>query len=200
MSLLKTCFANIPDPRRAQGKRYDLPHMLMYSVLAIVSGAISYRRIHQFIATHWQRLNEVFGSNWRKAPAYTSIRYTLQGLDAADVEQAFRAHINALLVSQTDKVRPLIALDGKTLRGSLDNFEDRKAAQVLSAFLVDAKLVLGHILIEDKDKDHEIQAAQRLINELGLAGHLYTLDALHCQKNSRTGHIKWRRTPCAAQR
>jgi predicted transposase YbfD/YdcC len=36
--------------------------------------------------------------------------------------------------------------------------------------------------MEDADKDHEIQAVQRLIEELGLTGQLYTLDALHLQK------------------
>lgn len=56
---------------------------------------------------------------------------------------------------------PVIALDGKTLRGSLDRFEDRKAAQVLSAFIGEAQMVLGQILIEDADKDHEIQATHR---------------------------------------
>lgn len=43
--------------------------------------------------------------------------------------------------------------------------------------------MLGQILIEDAGKDHEIQAAQRLIETLGLSGRLYTLDALHLQKN-----------------
>jgi predicted transposase YbfD/YdcC len=43
--------------------------------------------------------------------------------------------------------------------------------------------VLGQVLIEDAGKNHEIQAAQRLIETLGLAGRLYTLDALHLQKN-----------------
>jgi predicted transposase YbfD/YdcC len=32
------------------------------------------------------------------------------------------------------------------------------------------------------NKDHEIQAAQRLIEALGLSGRLYTFDALHLQK------------------
>ena len=34
----------------------------------------------------------------------------------------------------------------------------------------------------------EIAAAQRLIEELGLTDKLYTLDALHCQKNSAPGY------------
>ena len=68
------------------------------------------------------------------------------------------------------------------LLGSLARFEDRRAAQVLSALAVQEQVVLGHVLIEDGSKDHEIAAAQRLIKELGLSDCLYTLDALHLQK------------------
>ena len=75
-----------------------------------------------------------------------------------------------------------IALDGKTLRGSFDNFHDRAAAQVLSAFATDTALVLAHVDIAEKS--NEIPAAQALLAELGVAaGAIVTLDALHCQKN-----------------
>src|SRR5512134_540228 len=181
MSLLRNCLMTIPDPRRAQGKLYDLPHLLLFSILAVAAGATSYRRVHQFIATHWQRLNQAFGCPWKRAPAYTSIRYALQGLNAAEVERVFRTHA-AALAGEPTAARPAVALDGKTLRGSLDRFKDRKAAQVLNALAGDSQLVLGHVLIDNADKDHEIQAAQRLIAELGLSGRLYTLDALHLQK------------------
>jgi hypothetical protein len=174
---LKQSLLPIPDHRRAQGRLYDLPHLLLFSILAVMSGAASYRRIHQFILAHQARLNEAFGCRWRKTPAYTSIRYALQGLDPAEIAPHFRAHAATLADAAT-----VIALDGKTLRGSLDHFEDTKAAQVLSAFAAEGQIVLGQILIEDADKDHEIQAAQRLIETLGLAGRLYTLDALHLQK------------------
>jgi hypothetical protein len=33
----------ITDPRRAQGRRYPLPHLLLLSVLAVLAGATSYR-------------------------------------------------------------------------------------------------------------------------------------------------------------
>lgn len=177
MSPLKQSLLPIQDHRRAQGRLYDLPHLLLFSILAVMSGATSYRRIHQFIRTHQTRLNEAFGCRWRRTPAYTSIRYALQGLDPDVVAPHFRAHAAAL-----DADAKFISVDGKTLRGSLDRFEDVKAAQVLSAFAGEGQIVLGQILIEDADKDHEIQAAQRLIESLGLAGRLYTLDALHLQK------------------
>lgn len=178
MSPLKQALLPIPDPRRAQGKLYDLPHMLLFSILAVMSGATSYRRIHQFMRTHQARLNEAFGCRWRRTPAYSSIRYALRGLDCGEVATHFQNHAAGLAGDSA-----VIALDGKALRGSLDRFEDTRAAQVLSAFAVGERIVLGQVLIEDADKDHEIQAAQRLIETLGLAGRLYTLDALHLQKN-----------------
>ena len=33
--------ATIPDPRRAKGKLYRLPHVLLFSIFVIVSGANS---------------------------------------------------------------------------------------------------------------------------------------------------------------
>ena len=104
----------------------------------------------------------------------------LQGLDAAELEAALRRLASEQVEQTTAPVgRAVIALDGKVLRGSLARFEDRRAAQVLSALAVQEQVVLGHVLIEDGSKDHEIAAAQRLIAELGLSDCLYTLDALH---------------------
>jgi DDE family transposase len=32
--------AEVPDPRRGQGQKYKLPHVLLFSILAVVTGAI----------------------------------------------------------------------------------------------------------------------------------------------------------------
>ena len=42
----------IEDPRRAEGKLYKLPHVMLFSILAMMSGANSYRGIHSFIEVH----------------------------------------------------------------------------------------------------------------------------------------------------
>ncbi len=43
----------VPDHRRAEGKVYQLAHVLLFSILAIVSGGNSYRSIVTFIeSTH----------------------------------------------------------------------------------------------------------------------------------------------------
>jgi len=181
-SPLLDVLADVPDPRRAEGKLYQLPHVLLFSILAIVAGCNSYRGVVTFIDVHRRRLNAAFGLNWRRAPAHTAIRYILQGLDPAGVEAAFRRYAALLQAARSAPGQGSIALDGKTLRGSFDGFHDRTAVQVLSAFATDTALVLAHIDIAEKS--NEIPAAQTLLAELGVArGAIVTLDALHCQKN-----------------
>ena len=175
--------ADVPDPRRGQGQLYKLPHVLLFSILAVVTGCNSYRGIVTFIDVHRHKLNATFGLRWRRAPAYTAVRYILKGLDPADVETAFRRHAALLQAARAKPGKGSIALDGKTLRGSFDNFRDRAASQVLSAFATDTALVLAHVDIAEKS--NEIPAAQMLLAELGVAdGAIVTLDALHCQKKS----------------
>ena len=181
--------AEVPDPRRGQGQLYKLPHVLLFSILAIVTGCNSYRGIVTFIDVHRHKLNATFGLKWRRAPAYTAVRYILKGLDPADVEMAFRRHATLLQAARATPGKGSIALDGKTLRGSFDNFRDRAASQVLSAFATDTSLILAHVDIDEKS--NEIPAAQMLLAELGVAGGaIVTLDALHCQKKFSTSPPK----------
>ena len=172
----------VPDPRRAEGKRYALIHVLLFSILAIVTGANSYRGIETFIGMHRKQLNRAFGPSWKRAPAHTSLRSILIGLAPHAVEAAFRAHAGDLdgKAKQTAGCR-VLAIDGKTLRGSFDVFHDSAARQVLGAFAADTMLILAHIEIDAKP--NEIPAAQQLLAELDVAGRIVTLDALHAQKN-----------------
>jgi hypothetical protein len=172
--------SEIPDPRRAEGKLYKLAYVLLFSILAAVTGGNSYRSIETFITVHRKRLNDAFGLKWKRAPAHTAIRYILQRLDPKDVEDVFRRHAAGLVDGASGASGRTVALDGKVLRGSFDNFRDRKAAQVLHAFDTGSGLVLAHIDIDEKS--NEIPAVQQLLGELNVAQSTITLDALHCQK------------------
>ena len=48
------------DHRRKQGRRYESGHVLLFSVLAILSGADSYRKVHKFIVNRYGILNKMF--------------------------------------------------------------------------------------------------------------------------------------------
>ncbi|CAK0745154.1 hypothetical protein CCP2SC5_1300004 [Azospirillaceae bacterium] len=55
------------DPRRAQGKRYPLPYLLLFTVLALLSGARSYRGVITFLEQRHVLLNQHFGTSLKRA-------------------------------------------------------------------------------------------------------------------------------------
>jgi len=181
---LASCLTSIPDRRRAEGKIYGQVGVILFSIIAMLSGARSYRQIHTLIDRRLAILNAAFPqAALRRAPAYTSVRGILQRLDPAELERAFRRHAEGLDQSCAAAPSRFIAIDGKTLRQSFDAFADRKAAHVLSAFAVDHQIILAHEVVDEKS--NEIPAVQALIATLGLSGRVFTLDAMHCQKNLR---------------
>src|SRR4051812_50058605 len=94
--VLLAALDRIPDPRRRQGRRHPLAHLLLFSVLAVLAGATSYRGILVFIAVHRERLNAVFGAALRRAPAVNTVRALFLALDPAELEAAFRRHAGGL--------------------------------------------------------------------------------------------------------
>jgi hypothetical protein len=180
-SHLLSLLGTVRDPRRAQGKMYSLPHLLLFAILAMIAGASSDRALHSFMDVQLERLRQTFNLRWRRAPAYTSVRLILQAIVPDDLERVFRCHAELLAEpAKTDGVR-VVAFDGKTLRGSFDHFEDRAAMPLVSAVEVTSGLTLGHM--EVGAKDSEIPAVQVLLTELGLVDRVVTADALHGQKN-----------------
>ena len=177
---LVAALETIDDPRRPQGRGYSMSHLLLFSVLAVLSGATSYQSIVTFMAVHRERLNALFGARLRRAPAVNTLRHLFVTLDPDALEAAFRRHARHLDGASAADGRRTVALDGKTLRGSFDHLHDRTTAHVLSAFASDAALILAHH--EVPAAPDEIGGVQALIAELGVSGVLFTADALHCQK------------------
>ena len=127
-STLLSLFSKLTDLRRDEGKMYPLAPMLLYILLAMLAGAVSYRQVHAFIPIHPRRLNATFGAPLRKLPAYTTLRFILHGLNAAELERVLRQHSGGLAVSGTHApdARDWVAIDGKPLRGSFDAFKNPK--------------------------------------------------------------------------
>lgn len=176
--MLQSFLFKIKDHRRGQGRRYQLGHILFFSILAILGNATSYRKVHAFIKAHYTTLNQTFGLNWKRLPAYTTVRAIIQGTSSDELEASFRAYSERM--AKRDPEQPCVAFDGKVLRGSFDHFQDQKALQVLSAFLTGPqRIILAHE--EIARKTNEIPTAQDLMRELGLSGCIFTFDAINCQ-------------------
>ncbi|VAX34823.1 hypothetical protein MNBD_UNCLBAC01-955 [hydrothermal vent metagenome] len=89
--MLESFLFEIKDKRRGKAKQYKLGHILLISILAILSAADSYRKIHKFIEVHYKKLDKEFDLKWKDIPAYTTIRNIIQGCDRSSLEKAFRS-------------------------------------------------------------------------------------------------------------
>lgn len=73
----------------------------------------------------------------------------------------------------------VIAIDGKTLRGSYNKNRKKFAIHIISAFNAANGVVLGQIKTEENS--NEITAIPELLKLLNLHGSLVTIDAIECQ-------------------
>jgi len=73
----------------------------------------------------------------------------------------------------------VIAIDGKTVRGSYNKSVNRGAIHMVSAFSAANQVVLGQI--NTTEKSNEITAIPGLLTLLDIRGCLDTIDAMGCQ-------------------
>lgn len=131
---------------------------------------------------HFKQLKLRFNLKWKKRPAYTTVRNILQEINKNELEKIFRSYTEKIKNIENSLNTRIIAIDGKILKHSFDHFQDKRALNILYAFTSESKLVIAHS--EISQKSNEIPAATELIKELGLNNCIFTMDAMHCQKET----------------
>lgn len=78
-----------------------------------------------------------------------------------------------------DLKREVIALDGKTVRGSGNKRQNIPALHLVSAWATSHRMMLAQVKTEDKS--NEITAIPKLLEMLDIADSIVTIDAMGCQ-------------------
>jgi hypothetical protein len=171
--------AQIPDPRGRQGRRHVFTAMLATVVCATLQGARGYAAIAQWIhcqsVPFWHALGFL-----RRPPKLGAFRKLLMKLPPEDLEHAVRQWVAACLGRTPDELSlSAVALDGKSLRGSLDGLE--RAVHLLSLLDQATGCVLSQTRVEATT--NEAKAALELLETLVLRGRVVTADAMFCQRD-----------------
>ncbi|MGK5449784.1 ISAs1 family transposase [Streptomyces radiopugnans] len=170
---------SVPDPRDPRGLRYPLAALLSAACSAVLAGARSLAAIGEWItdAPPWALRALGFPADplTRRIPVPDpgTVRRLLGRLDGDALDQA----VGAFLRSRTRPPgRTVIAVDGKTVRGS--RTPDRPAVALIAA--MDQH---GNVLAQRQvaDKSNEIPAFAPLLDTVDLTGAVVTADALHTQ-------------------
>ena len=96
-------------------------------------------------------------------------------LDPGVFEQSFRAWVGQV-VGKLDQT--VVALDGKTLRGSRDG--ENRVVHLASAYASAYGLTLGAVAVDGKS--NEITALPELLKVLDVRGAIISIDAMGCQQ------------------
>jgi predicted transposase YbfD/YdcC len=109
-------------------------------------------------------------------PTAQTLRKVFRLLDTQALQRGFAAWAASLRA----EAREVIAVDGKTLRGSKTSPDGRGALHVVSAYATEAGLVLAQQAVDGKS--NEITAIPELLDMLNLKGAIVSIDAMGTQK------------------
>ena len=106
-------------------------------------------------------------------------------LKADEIESFFQSWISSLL---KDTGADVIAIDGKTARGSFLSRARKNPLHIVSAWSCRHQLVLGQTTTHEKS--NEITAIPELLSLLDIEKSIITLDAMSCQRKIATLIVK----------
>ena len=168
--------AAVPDPRARRGVRHKLAVILGLAVCAVLAGARSFTAIAEWAADADQSTRDALGVTG-VVPCESTFRRILQNLDADALDDAAGAWAQQRTVPAPG-ARRVIAVDGKTLRGSAT--AGQPGRHLLAALDHRHSVVLGQVDVQAKT--NEIPLFATLLDRIDLAGAVVTADALHAQR------------------
>ena len=168
------CFGELEDKRVERTKAHYLLDIVALVLFAIMSGAQTFEEIEQFGELHIAWLSQYL-SLPNGIPSHDTINRVLGFLDQQQLITGFINWVSKGLVSEN-----VVAIDGKTMKGSHARSKGVKALHVLSAYSCANGLSLGQLKVDGKT--NEITVIPELIKQLAIEGAIVTIDAMGCQK------------------
>lgn len=171
-------FGGLVD-RRAGNKIHHLSDMIVIAVMAVICGAEGWTEVELFGRSKHKWLStflELPGG----IPSHDTFDRVFALLDPDAFERCFLAWMSSLVALAGGR---LVAIDGKSIRGSFQHAWDKSGMAHLVSALVsqgDNRVVFGQVAVEDKS--NEITAIPKLLALMDLKGAVVTLDSLGCQR------------------
>ena len=120
MKSLPDFFANIPDPRRSQGKRHQLPTVLAIAAAATLCGMRGYQAISDWAKSLSQKARERFRCRYENGrhivPSLSIIRDVLIRVNPVHLDNALQSW--SQVYGEQDES---LAIDGKTMCNAIDD-------------------------------------------------------------------------------
>jgi predicted transposase YbfD/YdcC len=169
-------FGSLPDPRVERTRAHRLSDLHTIALCAILCGANDWVAVETFgqAKEAWLR---TFLPLPGGIPSHDTFGRVFARLDPTALQACFAAWVQAVVGELPAQV---VAIDGKTSRGSADRSRGQAALHLVSAWATASGLVLGQEATDAKS--NEITAIPHLLKLLALEGCVVTIDAMGCQR------------------
>lgn len=195
---LYQAFEQVPDGRKAKGKRYPLPLLLTLLLLGKLAGETTVSGIVEWIGERqsWVRTQ----LDWPKRfPVHSTYSEALAHCDAEQIativaQVLLKARAveqcgnepSRLWANKQQETLTHVAMDGKTLRGTLGHRQEgHPSVHLLGFYDCQSGIVLAQRAVASKE--NEISAAGTLLHPALVKGRIISTDALHTQRKWCTG-------------
>lgn len=176
LSSIYAHLGGLTDPRVERTRLHALEDIIVLSLIAVMAGSNNWVEIEEFGHAYKPWLCEFLPLS-NGIPSHDTLGRVFRMLDAAELSTRLNLWLESIQRPASDEH---IAIDGKTLRRTMDKPGSRKALHVLNAWAVGSRIALGTIAAEEKE--NEIVMIPKLLGLLDLKGRLVSIDAIGCQK------------------
>jgi predicted transposase YbfD/YdcC len=166
------------DKRKARGMRYPLVIMLVLIVMAKLCGEDRPCGIAEWAKLRSEMLGEWLKLKRKEMPHHSTYRRILG--EALYVEELEQASSRFLSDKKSFRKQALVCIDGKVVRGSLD--EAQNGIYLLAAYLPCEGIVLMQVAVDGKGS--ELPAASKVLKSIDLRDKVVMGDALHTQREA----------------
>jgi predicted transposase YbfD/YdcC len=173
---LQDCFKAIEDPRASRTLLHQLSDILTIAILSVLAGGQGWEDMVLYGESKQGWLS-TFLPLPNGIPCADTFRRVFERIHPDVLEQCLAEWVRSLSIPLTDQV---VALDGKSLKGSYDRSTGVKALHLVSAWASQSRLVLAQTKVSDKS--NEITAIPVLLELLEIDGSIVTMDAMGTQK------------------
>lgn len=169
---LLQAFASLPDPRKSRNQIYPLIDIV--AVIGILCSANDWVAVVRW-ANAYEAWFQSVGLCFNGVPSHDTIGRFFRLVDPKAFEACFAQWMQIVV----EKIRDVIAVDGKTICNSGDAFVGTKSTHIVTAFAAENDIILGQL--RTAEKSNEITAIPELLKTLKLKGCIVTIDAMGCQ-------------------
>jgi predicted transposase YbfD/YdcC len=202
-SVYRAC-EHIEDKRQKRGRRYSVALILTLIMLGKLAGMTTLQAIAEWVHLQAGWLRVVLPCSRKTFPCAATYSNVLRAVDAEQVNQIMSQWLCRVEATQRCGEEPSrlagqpeqeqhrhVALDGKTLRGTLSHeAADQAAMHQVALYETHSGLVLKEAVTGEKQ--NELSIVSPFLTEMWVKGRIITADALHTQVDLCLHVTRWK--------